>query len=283
MLSRGVSAGGDGATQSVSTPRLVRVVAVLAAGFWGVLFFGLLDLLAFAQGPEVHASLLLSTGWGLLFVVLVAVPRCTTAFARSAASAAVAAELSAVAVALLAAAAMAASPRHLLPAAGVLATAALVGGSSGVRRRALLPGWRPSWPCLSAVALAAGPCAAYAWTSARTYGTSVLTDDTWSLDHWPVQAALPVAGLLVAGIAAGHPTGWRVALWSVTAADLWFAAVSWAHPDLTGSVGRAWAVAMVGWAIGFVAVVMRTRAAVGAAPGAGPGLRPRRADGRVPA
>jgi hypothetical protein len=50
------------------------VLAGLLAVFWGFLFYGLIDLLAFAQGPDFHASLLLSTGWGLLFLVLVAGP-----------------------------------------------------------------------------------------------------------------------------------------------------------------------------------------------------------------
>jgi hypothetical protein len=243
----------DGTT----TPRTVRVTAAAAAVFWGVLFFGLIDLFAFAQGEEFHASLLLSTGWGLLFVALVAAPLCTTAFARTAASGSVTAELVAVAFAMLIAAVVSLSARHLLPVAGVVATAWLVVRRTSPRRPALLLGWRPSWTALAAVAVAAGPFGYYAWTSVRTAGTSTITDDTWGLDHWPVQAALPLAAVLVAGIAAGHPTGWRTPMWSVAAAAAWFATVSWAEPDLTGSVGRWWAIALAIWALLFVTILRR--------------------------
>src|SRR3954453_17133369 len=53
---------------------LLRVLAALLAMFWGLVFYGVIDLLAFAQGAEFHATLLLWTGWGLLFVFLVATP-----------------------------------------------------------------------------------------------------------------------------------------------------------------------------------------------------------------
>jgi hypothetical protein len=42
--------------------------------FWGFFFYGLIDLLACAQGAQFHAALVLSTGWGLLFRFLVARP-----------------------------------------------------------------------------------------------------------------------------------------------------------------------------------------------------------------
>jgi hypothetical protein len=53
---------------------VVRILAAALAVFWGLVFYGLIDLLAFAQGAEFHAALLLSTGWGLLFLFLVAAP-----------------------------------------------------------------------------------------------------------------------------------------------------------------------------------------------------------------
>src|SRR5947209_2955617 len=80
------------------TTRWQRVAAVVAAAFWGLFFYGLIDLLAFLQGEEFHASLLLSTGWGLLYVFLVAAPLCALAFGRGDGGSSVAAELAAVAV-----------------------------------------------------------------------------------------------------------------------------------------------------------------------------------------
>lgn len=240
------------------TTRLQRIAALTAAVFWGFFFFGLIDLLGFLQGAEFHPTVVLSTGWGLLFVFLVAVPLCATVFGRGDSTKSVAAELVAVALALAAAAGLAQSARHLLPAVGIAATAALIATRNAERRPLLLTRWRLSWPSMAMAALAIGPCVYYAWTSARTTGTSAITDDTWGLDHWPVQAALPLAALLVAGIAAGHPSGWRVPMWTVVAATGWFAVVALAEPDLTASVGRVWAGAMLVWALAFAVVVYRT-------------------------
>ncbi len=38
-----------------------RIVAALAAFFWGFVFFGVIDLLSFAAGEEFHATLVLGT------------------------------------------------------------------------------------------------------------------------------------------------------------------------------------------------------------------------------
>src|SRR3954467_9460307 len=64
----------------------LRVLAGLFGVFWGFFFYGLIDLLAFAQGEQFHATLLLSTGWGLLFLFLVAAPLLALAVRPSAVS-----------------------------------------------------------------------------------------------------------------------------------------------------------------------------------------------------
>jgi hypothetical protein len=84
------------------------------------------------------------------------------------------------------------------------------------------------------VLIAVAPGCAYAWTSAT--GDARITDDTWGLDHWPAQAALPLAVPLICALAAGHPPGWRLPAWSAGAAAAWFA-TSW------GSGGGAMAAA----------------------------------------
>src|SRR4051812_32957576 len=43
-------------------PRWLRAAAGILAVFWGVFFFGIVDLLAFLQGEEFHDTILLSTG-----------------------------------------------------------------------------------------------------------------------------------------------------------------------------------------------------------------------------
>jgi hypothetical protein len=77
-----------------SRGRIVRILAALLAAFWGLAFYGLIDLLAFAQGREFHAALLLSTGWGLLFLFLVAAPLATLCVRPSAVSSAALARFS---------------------------------------------------------------------------------------------------------------------------------------------------------------------------------------------
>ena len=103
------------------------------------------------------------------------------------------------------------------------------------------------------VILAVAPCCAYAWTSARTTGDAQITDDTWGLDHWPVQAALPLALLLISALAAGHPSGWRLPTWSAGAAAAWFAVVCWLEPHLVASVSRPWAAITLLWSAAFIA------------------------------
>jgi hypothetical protein len=229
-----------------------RIAAAIGAIFWGFLFFGLIDLLAFLQGDEFHATLLLSTGWGLLFLFLVAAPLVVVAAAPAYAGVSALAEVVAVALALAVAAALSGSPRHLLATAGLLMTAGLVAAFASKPRPHMQLDWRPSWPALAVVVAGAGPLAYYAWTAARTTGTSTITDDSVGLDHWPVQSAVAIAAVLIALLAAGHPSGWRVPMWTVAASVAWFGVVALAEPDLVGSVNRGWAAAMLVWAVAFV-------------------------------
>jgi len=237
----------------------LRVAAAVLAVFWGLLFYGLIDLLAFLQGPEFHDTVLLSTGWGLVFLVLVAAPLATVAVASRATASSAAAELLAVAAAVAVGALLSASPRHLALTAGLLLSAALVAWLGHASPRPIE--WHWSTAPAAALAVAVVPAASYVWTSARSTGTGRTTDDTWGFDHWPVQAALPVALLLVAALAAGHPRGWRLPLWTATAATIWFAVVAFVEPSLVGSLDRGWSVAVLVWAVGFA--VLTTRSAPG--------------------
>ena len=237
---------------------MVRILAALSAAFWGLAFYGLIDLLAFAQGAEFHATLLLSTGWGLLFLLLVAAPLATLCVRPSAVSSAALAEVALVGVAVVLAAGAGGASRQLLVAAGLLVTVAALAAVARYRYQPLVPAWRWSSPTGALVILAIGPCCAYAWTAARTTGGTALTDDTWGFDHWPVQAALPVALLLISALAAGHPAGWRLPTWSAGAAAAWFAVVCWLEPGLIGSVSRPWAAITFAWAMAFVATTHAT-------------------------
>jgi hypothetical protein len=228
-------------------------VACLFGLFWGFFFYGLIDLLAFAQGEQFHATLLLSTGWGLVFLFLTAAPLVALGLRASAVSPSALAELALVAAAVLAAAALSSSPRHLSVAAGLTATVAVLAVLARDRPWDVVRTWRWSAVPGTLVILATAPCCAYAWTSARTTGGAQLTDDTWGLDHWPVQAALPLALMLISALAAGHPTGWRLPTWTAGAAAAWFAVVCWLEPHLVGSVSRPWAAITLLWSAVFIA------------------------------
>jgi hypothetical protein len=52
-----------------------RVLAVAGALFWGILWFGLIDLLVVVlQDERFHEDYLFESGWGLLYLLLVTVP-----------------------------------------------------------------------------------------------------------------------------------------------------------------------------------------------------------------
>ena len=53
-----------------------RLIAAVSAVVWGLLFFGVIDLLvAVEHTPGFYESYLLETGWGLLYTFLVALNR----------------------------------------------------------------------------------------------------------------------------------------------------------------------------------------------------------------
>jgi hypothetical protein len=227
----------------------LRIAATLFGLFWGFFFYGLIDLMAFAQGEQFHAALLLSTGWGLVFLFLVAGPlgcperagvrrisvsACPGGAGRRRGRRGSRAQLFTPAPVRLSR-----TYRHGRGAGGSRARSPLERGAN----LALVGRSRGT------VILAVAPCCAYAWTSARTTGGAQLTDDTWGLDHWPVQAALP----LISALAAGHPCGWRLPTWSAGTAAAWFAAVCWLEPDLVASVSRPWAAITLLWSAAFIA------------------------------
>ena len=187
--------------------RLHRTLAAALAILWGFFFFGLIDLLAFAQGPDFHTTVLLSTGWGLLFLFLVGAPLLAIALRPASLTPASLGLVAAVAVAVAAGSAESGSAGHLLVAVALVMTVVALAASGGELRSGWRSEWRPSALPLALVALATVPSLVYSWSSARATGTNPVSDDTWGLDHWPIQAALPIALLLGAALAAGHPRG----------------------------------------------------------------------------
>jgi hypothetical protein len=245
----------------------VRVMAALLAVFWGCGFFGLIDLLVPLLDPEFHDVLVLETGWGLLFVVLVAVPLIAAAMRPQVALALGLQQVALVAIAVAVAAALSASPNHLIIAGGLSVTVLLI--ATGNARSLLLPRHlRWSWEPGTLVVAAAVPWCIYASTSASAHRDETPPIDvSWEFNHhWPVQAALAVAVILVAALAATYQSGWVVPTWCVGVCAAWIGLIAWIYPDLEASLGRPWGMAAFLWGLAFVVIMhvtaqLRTRRA----------------------
>jgi hypothetical protein len=232
---------------------LVRVIALLLAVFWGYVFFGVYDLFVFLQGSGFHESFHLETGWGLFFLFIVAAPLIAVTFAPETVLPAALQQVLLACVALAVAAVLSASPKHLLPAAGLGATTALVAAVSARVRVARAIRRRWSWGPGAFVVVGAGPWFAYALAMAETARARRHVSLTWSLNHWPVQAALAVGIVLVAALVATFPPGWPISTWCVGVCAVWFGVACCVYPDLDASLGRLWGAAAIAWGLGFVA------------------------------
>jgi hypothetical protein len=221
-----------------------RVAARVAAGaatvFWGFLWFGLIDLLVVVlQDEEFHHHYLLESGWGLLFLVLVAAPLGVLAVRPG-------------------------EPIALMQVA-VVAVAVLLGAV-----------WRPAWPQLwNGLALAAtaavlawlGPprserlSRADLWLSllvvlglpgAVAYGAPLVgtpkgvEDITNGVSHYPMQASLAYA--VVGLVALAAVTRSRLPAWTASFSALWLGVESVVYPALPASLGRTGGVLSVVWA-----------------------------------
>jgi hypothetical protein len=237
--------------------RWVRVSASLFAVFWGYFFYGLIDLLVPLGDPTFHESLLLETGWGLVFVFLVAAPLVAAAVLPHAALSVGLQQLVLVSGAVTVAAVMSASPRHLLITTGLLLTVLVI--VRGDPRSLLQPSHRWSWAPGALVVTAAIPWFVYAETAASAHRDErPPIDVTWEFNHWPIQAALPIALVLIAALAASYLPGWIVPTWCTGVCAAWLAVASWFEPELAASLGRAWALTAFAWAIAFVTTMHMT-------------------------
>jgi hypothetical protein len=232
-----------------------RWVALLLAVFWGIFFYGGTDLIAFLMGPEFHEALLLSTGWGVLFLFLVAAPLVIAALRPRRPGALIAGgQVALVAVAVGIGAVWSASPSHLLVAGGLLLTTLLVVVTRPARRRSVSVSW--PWLPWALVVGAAVPWLGYAAASAASARADQPPRDiTASLNHWPVQAGLAIAIVLLSALAATVSPGSKTPAWTVGISAAWLAVVAWIYPDLAGSMSRPWASAALAWAVGFVMAV----------------------------
>jgi hypothetical protein len=230
-----------------------RIVAAIGAVFWGYLFFGVQDALTvFVEGDDFAAHYVMESGWGLLFLALVAIPLVGVAFRPQ--SAVLVAQVAAVGVAVLLGAVLAGSAAHLLPGAGVLLTALAIAPCARLNVR---PG-RPQldWPLVTCVVLAVVPAVVYA---RRMAAATADVEITWNLDHYPIQAGLGIAVVLIAAViaVANRSPGGRLATVTLVLTVTWIGLESVVYPHRVGSLGTTWGWLATGWAVTFLVLAVR--------------------------
>jgi hypothetical protein len=110
---------------------------------------------------------------------------------------------------------------------------------------------------LAMVIIAAAPLLAFASTNIGLQAT--VTDDHAALGHYGFMAAFSVTVLAAGGLACLRPDGWRLTAWVAGLLPVLLGITSVAYPDASSSFGLAWALAAVGWGVGFVAAAELTR------------------------
>jgi hypothetical protein len=229
----------------------VRLAAALLTVLTLVGLFGIIDLsIVFSPPREFRPLVMLEAGWGLLFTVLVAGAflgvamrprRCTPPLVQ----------IGAVIVTLAAAAAFGADGGLVLLAFGLaLALIVLV---------ALLPGDRePLWPQPGSISwpLAALTIAAaipWLWYATSMFSLarqpSAPTDNTLGINHYPVQGALALALVVLAGLTVRWPRfrSWIGISTGITAAAQ--GASDLAYPHSAGAFPAGWAVFAIIWGV----------------------------------
>ncbi|QIK76645.1 hypothetical protein [Nocardioides piscis] len=240
----------------------VRGVAAASALFWGLLFFGVIDLLVPVQETfGFHEAYLLETGWGVLYTFLVSAAFVVLVVRPTLVMPVV--QLAIVAASLAGTAVAAGSWIQLAPAVLLaLSCWAVVALAHGRPRHLVVRRSRRPDPWVGVLAVGSVPPAvlfAVDMVAGFRQRRPPLDDDTWGIDHWPTQAAMALAVAAAAvAVAVGIRARWSGAAASagcVAVAAGWFGYWSGAYPGHAGSAGEAGGLALIGWAVAFVVVV----------------------------
>ena len=236
-----------------------RVVASVAAVFWGFLWFGLIDLLVVVeQDARFDENYMFESGWGLLYLVLVAVPLVVLAM-RPGEPVAIS-QLVVVTLAILVGALWRGSWPQLWNGLGVGLTVGLL---------AWLGRWRPlQWrrpdPGLSVLAMIGLP-AAVVYGAPLIRNTTETEDITNGVSHWPMQASIALA--VVGLVALAAVTRSRLPAWTAALSALWLGVESVVYPDLRASLGTRGGTLTAVWAVLVVLAVEVARRRAAHAPG----------------
>lgn len=243
----GAGAGHTPRMSQAFRPLAGRVIAGVAAVFWGFLWYGLIDLLVVVQQDEqFHEHYLLESGWGLLYLILVAVP--LVWLVRRPGEPVALAQLGLVALAVLVGAVWRGTWPQVWIGLGLTATVGLVAWLG--QGRPLRP-VRPD-PMLSLLALLGLP-AAVVYGAPLIGNTTEREDFTSGVSHYPMQASLALG--VVAVVALSGVTRSRLPAWTAGFSACWLGVESTVYPDLKASLGIVGGALTAGWAVLVVVAV----------------------------
>lgn len=230
---------------------------MVAAVFWGFLWFGLIDLLVVVQQDErFREHYLFESGWGLLYLVLVAVP--LVCLARRPGDPVAVAQLVLTTLAVLVGAVWRGTWPQLWNGLGLAVTVGLL---AWLGRTRYVRSGGPD-PALSVLAILALP-PAVAYSAPLIGNTTEVEDITNGVSHYPMQASLVLA--VVALVALAAVTRSRLPAWTAAFSACWLGVESHMYPHLMASLGTIGGALTAGWAVLVVVAVelarRRTRSA----------------------
>jgi hypothetical protein len=218
-----------------------RVVACVAAVFWGFFWFGLIDLLVVVeQDAQFHQDYLLESGWGLLFLVLVAVPLVVLVMRPG--DPVALAQLFVITVAILLGAVWRPAWPQAWNGAGLGLTSGALAWLGRARPVRLC---RPD-PALSVLAVVGIPVAV-GYGDPLVRNTTDVEDITNGVSHYPMQASLALAAVGLVALAA--LTRSRLPAWTAGFSVIWLGAESIVYPHLRASLGTTRGALTIAWGV----------------------------------
>ena len=236
----------------------LRVVAGFALLASLVVNFGVIDLItAVAPSPEWEPVRMLEAGWGIVFGILLPIGFAAQ-FRRGGGPVATVQQL-VVVTASLALATLLTLKAHewLLVLFWAAMTAAIIALHPARSQVFALP--RRADPVLAGTAaLGLLPAAVYAAQMAANHRAGLIGDDTNGFEHWTVQAALPIALVLLVALSALKTDGWRIPAASAAISAALLGALAIADDGSLGDFATAWGIATLAWSALIFAALART-------------------------
>ncbi|MGH2656554.1 MAG: hypothetical protein ACRDIZ_07645 [Actinomycetota bacterium] len=136
-------------------------------------------------------------------------------------------------------------PPAVLPAMALVVTAALLHPGNPVRKPP-----KPADPLMTGLwAIAVIPAALLTIAQVRLELNGVSADPHWRGLHYHIMAEYGVHVVLVGLLGASALSGWRYSAWSASFMVALLGVGFIVYPDLSGSQGTGWGVAMITWAV----------------------------------